>query len=364
MNSATSGERTPKHLQIRQEMQRAILSGTYTDGQKIPSELELAEKFGVSRPTMARALRDLEQHGLLQRRAGAGTYVRLTRKFVFGLLIREVGEIFDPICQGLALAREETPHELIWGNIPANLDAASEAESLCEQYVERKVSGVFWAPLELTDHNEEVNLRIVQSFERAEIPIVLLDRDIYPPPRRSHFDLVGIDDRRAGFTATEHLLENGCRRVVFMARPHSAPTVDVRIMGYRDALFSRGITPDPNSLQLGDPQDVSFVRRAMEQQNPDGVVCANDFTAAHLMRTLNVLGVNVPAQVKIVGFDDVKYANLVSPPLTTIRQPCIEMGVAALDAMLNRIKRPKSPAREILLDFKLIARQSCGSNMQ
>jgi GntR family transcriptional regulator of arabinose operon len=364
MRSPQQHKRRPKHLQIKEELHRAIQEGEYVDGQRIPTEVELASKFGVSRPTMARALRDLEQDGKLQRRAGAGTYVRLNKRYVFGLLIREVGEIFEPICHGLSQAREDTPHELIWGNVPDNLSRAMQAQRLCEQYVDRRVSGVFWAPLELTDNNEAVNWRIAEAFNRARIPVVLLDRDIYSPPRRSNFDLVGIDNRRAGYVITEHLLKLGCRSVVFLARPHSAPTVDVRICGFREALLSQGVIPGSELVQLGDPEDAVFIQQIVNNIQPDGLVCANDITAAKVMRTLTELGVRIPNQIRIVGVDDVKFANLVSVPLTTLRQPCSDMGIAALDAMLERIKHPGAPARDILLDFKLIVRQSCGARLK
>ena len=363
MRAPREHKRRPKHLQIKGELQRAIEEGEYVDGQKIPTEVELAGKFGVSRPTMARALRDLEQDGKLQRRAGAGTYVRLTKRCVFGLLIREVGEIFEPICHGLCQAREDTPHELIWGNVPDNLNAAMQAQRLCEQYVERKVSGVFWSPLELTENNEAVNWHIAETFNRARIPVVLLDRDIYSPPRRSNFDLVGIDNRRAGYVLAEHLLKQGCRNIVFLARPHSAPTVDARISGFREALLSQGVIPRPELIQLGEPDDPVFVQQFVETLHADGIVCANDITAAKLMRTLTDLGIRIPDQIRIVGVDDVKFANLVSVPLTTLHQPCRDMGVAALDAMLERIKHPQAPGRDILLNFKLIVRLSCGARL-
>lgn len=363
MSTITRTDRRPKYLQIRDEVQRAIDAGEYTDGQKIPSETELAEEFKVSRPTVARALGDLEHDGLLQRRAGAGSFIRLKKHYTFGLLIREAGEIFEPICQGLAQAREGTPHELIWGNVSGRLSAAVQYERLCAQYIERKASGVFWAPSELTESNEEVNFHIAEALSRAAIPTVLLDRDICTAPQRSKFDLVGIDHRRAGYVVTEHLLQQGCKRIVFLARPHSAPTIDARIKGYCDAMQTLGATHNPGWIHFGDPQDSDFVRSFMRSDRPDGIVCANDFTAAQLMLTLSGLAIRVPERVKIVGIDDVKYASLVSVPLTTLRQPCRDIGVAALSAMLERIQHPDTPTRDILLDFKLIIRQSSGARL-
>jgi DNA-binding LacI/PurR family transcriptional regulator len=94
---------------------------------------------------------------------------------------------------------------------------------------------------------------------------------------------------------------------------------------------------------------------------PDGFVCANDFTAAHLLKTLNGLGVSVPDEVRMAGIDDVKYASLLSVPLTTIHQPCADIGAVAVRTMIERLRNPTIPPRDILLNFSLVVRESCGS---
>ena len=98
----------------------------------------------------------------------------------------------------------------------------------------------------------------------------------------------------------------------------------------------------------------------MDSARPDGFVCANDFTAAQLLKTLDALGISVPGDVRMVGFDDVKYASLLSVPLTTIHQPCADMGALAVGAMLDRLRSPKMPPRDILLNFHVAVRSSCG----
>jgi DNA-binding LacI/PurR family transcriptional regulator len=109
-----------------------------------------------------------------------------------------------------------------------------------------------------------------------------------------------------------------------------------------------------------DPTDIAQVRRIMDELRPDGIVCSNDFTAAQLMQSLDALGIKVPANVKMGGFDDVKYARFLPVPLTTIHQPCQEIGASALRAMVERVHNPSLPARDILLDFELVVRQSTG----
>ena len=101
----------------------------------------------------------------------------------------------------------------------------------------------------------------------------------------------------------------------------------------------------------------------MERYKPDGIVCSNDRTAALLMRTFTELKIVVPDQVRLVAFDDVKYASLVTVPLTTIHQPCDQLGAAAIQAMVQRIESPDMPPRDILVDFHLVVRESCGARI-
>ena len=356
----------PKYRQILNALRDGITSGQYRQGQRLPSESELVREFDASRITVNRALRELQLAGLIDRRAGSGSFVRASvpQGYIFGLLIPELGqtEIFEPICRGMAQAQQADRHALLWGRSLQDSEAkASHAADLCRQLIGKKVSGVFFAPLELTPEKDRINAGIAAEFEQAGIPIVLLDRDLVAHPERSSFDLVGIDNRRAGYVITSHLLRSGCQRVIFVGRPRSAPTVDARIAGYREAVLDSGCQLRSEFVCRIDPSDTDAVGRVMKRARPDGIVCANDFTAANLMKTLNELGIAVPDQVRIAGIDDVKYASLLPVPLTTIHQPCGEIGSAAVEAMLQRLRNPALPARDILLNFRLVVRQSCGN---
>ena len=181
---------------------------------------------------------------------------------------------------------------------------------LCQQYIAKKVDGVFFAPLERAAANDETNYRVIASLERANIPVVLLDRCVLPYPRRSRHDLIGIDHRRAGYMITEHLLKLGCRRIAFVGYPNSAATVTARIGGYRDALFTAGISVARDLVRTLDNDQLNDVRMVMEKLKPDGIVCANDRTAGHLMHGLIQMNYRIPQDVRIVGIDDVEYASL------------------------------------------------------
>jgi GntR family transcriptional regulator of arabinose operon len=358
----------PKYRRVYVTLLREIQSGRWKRGDRLPSEAELGGRFGASRITVGRAVRELQLAGLVERRVGSGTYVKAPRASggrSFGLLIPDLGEteIFEPICQGMMASPLAREHALLWGSVDAAA-ASKDARAwhLCQQYIDRRVSGVFFAPLELAPGPDDVNERIVRALDRARIPIVFLDRDILPYPERGPHDLVGIDNRRAGYVITDHVLRLGAERVAFVARPHSAPTVEARLAGYCEALLAAARPIDRALIRRLDPGHRESVRELMAS-GPDAIVCANDRTAGQLMQTLLELGYAIPRDVRLVGIDDVEYARLLPVPLTTLRQPTREIGDAAMSAMLERVRRTALAARDILLHCELVVRASCGSSL-
>lgn len=357
----------PKYQQIIESLRRGLASGQYRTGARLPSEAELVRKFGVSRMTVVKAIRQLQQEGLLVRRTGSGTYATESREGkgrVFGLLIPDLGqtEIFEPICRGMARSPTAKNHSLLWGHSLSGCEhKEEEAEHLCWQYIEQKVSGVFFAPLEFSSRRDAVNHGILKAFDKAEIPVVLLDRCVLKYPARSSYDLVGLDNRRAGYLVTDHLIQQGAAHVAFFAKEGSAETVEDRIVGYREALYGHGRPLPKNMVVRGDATDKAMIGAVLKDRKIDAFLCANDHTAANLMQTLISLGVRIPEDIRIAGIDDVKYSGLLPIPLTTLHQPCAEIGAVSMSAMLERVANPQLPARSILLNGHLVVRRSCGS---
>lgn len=360
--------KTAKHERVYRYLYSLITAPGSKPGDRLPSESALVERFAASRPTVARALRDLSTKGFIERRVGSGSYIKQVSGdhrvgMIFGLLFPGLNrtEIFEPICSQIARSLHASQHALLWSQ---SGDAQTgptpeEVERLCDELVKRSVAGVFFAPLELSAEKDRVNSKILSKLQAANIPVVLLDSDLVTEPNRSSYDLVGIDNRLAGFVLAQHFLGLAAERIDFVSRPLSASTVNLRIAGYQEALRQNGIPPDPEWVHYGDPDDTGFVRRVIEN-GATAIICANDMTAGELMHSLENIGVAVPGQVRVAGFDDVRYAKLLRIPLTTIHQPCTWIGNAAVSTMLSRIKSPEMPTRKILLDAPLIIRQSCG----
>lgn len=360
-------EGSKKAGEIYAYLRDRINSGELNVGEQLPTDTELGSEFGVSRPTVAKALQKLQEQGLVNRRRGAGTYVtrRNTDRMRFGLLFPEVGstEVFEPICSEIARYTQERSHSLIWGGsggisgqLPQSI--TDDAMQACEQFVRQQVSGVFFAPVEPTDKHRTLNEQIVSTLRKHDVPIVLLDRDYRLLPDRGESDVVGLDNEHAGYLVTDHLLEQGCGQIVFVAREGRIDTVGSRISGVVNRLAEAGLPIDSHSIFRGDPADDQAITKILQNKPRAGVICANDATAAQLFQTFGRIGISVPDDVLVAGMDDVKIAGLLRPALTTLAQPCRALGQAAVHAMLQRIDSPQAPARRITLAGHLIARES------
>lgn len=356
-----------KYQRILNALQHQILEGRFANNHRLPSETELGIRYKVSRPTAARALAELENQGIIIRRAGSGSYLRpasqpeeVVRGKRFGLLVPGLGktEILDPICTEITRFAQSRDCTVLWGDAAQPIGVGQDAVALCQHYIESKVDGVFFAPMELVPERAFWNVQVANALSAAGIPFVLLDRDLLEFPQRSTHDMVGIDNFRAGAIMAEHLVEKGARRICFLAKPNYPSTTDLRASGCREAVRrSRGVS---FCTACKDPADSASIQALLRQHEPDAIVCANDQTAALLLSSLVALRVKIPATLRIAGFDDVQYATLLSVPLTTIRQPCRDIARAATLALLDRTVHPTSPPRQILLPFELIVRRSTG----
>jgi len=365
-----------KHRAISRQLTIEITAGKYTKTGRLPSEAQLVKRFNVSRPTVGRAMRELHEQGLIERRAGSGTYIRTEkdRSRSAQTTIPQIGllmpsqrhtEIFEPICGELASLARVKDYGLWWGdNVPFASEThmtAAEAETLCERFIERGVVGVFFAAFEHQNDCEATNQRITDLLKKAGIPVVLLDRDIGVFPNRSEFDIVGVDNVAGGYLLANHLIKLGVRRMVYVKRPLTAPTVDSRIIGAQKALLDNGLQMPQPFVYSGDPADVKFVTSFAQNQEIDAVLCTNDHLAAELLQTLTRIGIRVPKSLRLVGFDNVRFASLLSVPLTTVEQPVRDIAVTAFSALLERMTDSALPPRTLILTPRLVVRESCGA---
>jgi DNA-binding LacI/PurR family transcriptional regulator len=362
----------PKYQRVYEALRKDIESGTLAAGARVASEADLGARFGASRITVGRAMRDLQLQGLVERRIGSGTYVSrrpptTAVDCTFGVLVPDLPdiEIFEPLVQGLLSAPDARTHAFLWGGGDVQGGGrAPAAWARVQQYIARRVDGVFFAPLESLPPGDPTNVRIVGALDEAGIPVVLLDRSVYAYPKRGRYDLVGIDNRRVGFAITEHLLSAGARRVAFLdTTTNGVSTIAARRAGYREAIDVCQADPSLLHVPVPSPVDRAALSSYLDAHAPDAIVCAHDRGAAQLMHALLALGRRIPQDIRIAGIDDVDYAAWLPVPLTTMRQPVREIGETAVAAMLERRAHPERPARDISLQCTLVVRQSCGAHV-
>ena len=362
-----SGAPRHKRSLIAETLRHEIMLGKYAVHAKFPSEQMLARRFGVARPTVSAALAELKRAGLIRVKFGSGAFVTPKAKGngAIGLIVpgRGRGEIFEPICRTIEREVDKIGYTVVSTSVfkGSAEERKRSALAFASRCAESHVAGVILEPVELLPDKDETTEEILSTLKALDIPVVLIDRDISSSGARSDYDLVGIDNVRAGYQLGAHMVAAGARRIAFLAFAESAPTVRRRRHGVAQAVLDAGLPWSGRNvldLPLGDAHRLAKVFAG--RNPPDALVCANDRTATFAVRTLSAIGLRVPRDVRVSGFDDLGYSRKLRVPLTTVRQPCEDIGRVALRTLVERILHRDLPPREIILTPELVVRKSSG----
>ncbi len=350
----------PPYRLVADSIRANILAGEYASG-RVPSERALIRRWHISRATAAKALDILESEGLVVRRRGAGAFVNpgavvgTGQMFVATLIAdMDVREFFSAICGSIADRARSYNLNLVWG-------ARREFEELAgngsiDAYVERcraaNIRGVFFVPQDSPGDGGRRNREIAETLRRSGIAVVLVDRDIVPFPQRSDFDFVGIDNVQAGYRQAMHLVERGCRRLVYVTHEKQVWTVDARFAGFRNALEESGLPADSGVLFRGDPTDDSFIP-TVARARPDGIVFVHDDMAIAFTGAWPRLS---RRKVLTIGLDDISHCR--SLGISSMRQPARFIGEEAARLMALRLGHDTMPPRQVLFSAELVARRS------
>lgn len=348
------------YRRIAEALRDEIRAGAYTGSGSFPSLTKIMRRFGVSRPSAVRSVAELKRMGLVAAKKGAGTFV-LTKNRTIGLAIPGTAdsEFFSAIMDGIVFNCNKCGMDLVAGDVFSveHSRRASQAERLARHFTSIRVGGVIMQPVGFAENADVINGVIADILGKSGIPVVLIDYDIFPPPKRSGYDLVAIDNFNAGRKIAAHLLEAGAKNICCLLRRLSAESVRTRYAGVEAEVrrAGRGRSVD---VMVSEPDDARTVAAGLKKFRPDAIVCSNDIAAAALAETLGKLKVRIPDDVMLAGFDDVELARNMRPALTTIRQPCFDLATMAFRTLMERMAKPKIPPREILLDTKLVVRAS------
>ena len=354
-----------KYEQIERMIRERIAKGEIKPGEKLESEELIAQKLGVHRFTVNKALASLVREGLLRRVQGRGTYVAENDgKPRTGAL----AVLYSASTAGL-------DQDVFFGSILQGLRDESGAEVTMLGTV-RQAGGMIGPPLKDLQWDRYDGLVLLEIFDEAYIaaiksasplPVVVIDYD----PQEIKVDHVVLDNRGAGKHATEYLLKLGHKRIAHLGEPPPAekkyvdPAWQDRRRGWEDAMRSAGLDPTPLFMPLagrgsgGVPEHMARLLKLPPNERPTAFFGAGDDIALKAMRAAQEAGVKVPEEMSFIGFGDQPAAALVRPGLTTFRALVIEMGRWAYRRLKSlREGADHAPHRHVI-PVKMIERESC-----
>jgi len=327
---------------------------------------DIAQRAGVSIMTVSKVLRDApdispatkarvrqlaEQMGYMPDSVAQGLRNRTTK--LFGLVISATT---NPIWARVVMAIEEKAYELGYDVILAHsLNKPEREEQVIRRLLSRRVDGLFINPV----YRLDPTAAIYDELLRRETPTVLLG---HRAPFCERFVNVETDDIAASYAATKHLLDLGHKRIAFFSGAPAAPSSHERLDGYRRALREASIEPEDslifNAGSTTDEGEAAALQMLSEAPKATAVQTANDLVAIGAATVFLNQGIRIPQDLSIVGFGNVLVSEYFRVPLTTIRQPKLRLGIAAIESMarLLRGERPENKR----LRAEIVIRQSSG----
>jgi len=205
------------------------------------------------------------------------------------------------------------------------------------------------------------NLSHLDKFLKKKIPVVLYDR-VMDHPECECIKVV-IDNEQAGYDAVNHLIEQGCKRILFVGGNLKSNVYRDRYLGYKRAYAEHDL-PFDQELTIMDTLDEGAGKRTVDkilrmEKRPDGIFAVNDTSAVSIICNLKEMGIKVPEDIAIVGFNNIYISRIFDPSLTTVDYPGEEMGAVAASTLIELLDSDKSVIPEtIVLKHQLIVRKS------
>jgi DNA-binding LacI/PurR family transcriptional regulator len=276
------------------------------------------------------------------------------KRKLIGLL---VPDIQNPFYVDVVLGVEDVVYANDYAVIMCNFGQDERKKRLyLEIMASEAVDGLIAAPF--NEEDGEVRDLIEQG-----LPVVCVDRGL----TGQDVDVVTVNNYEGAYEAVRLLTELGHRKVGFIGGLRSIPTSRERHRGYLTALSDAGVDPAPGHVRFRDSKLASGRQLAEEMlslpDRPTALFTGNNLITLGALEAIHASGLRIPADVAVVGFDDMLWADSLNPPLTAVSQPGYEIGRRATEMLFRRIAEPKAPAVQLVLKTTLHVRRSCGSDM-
>lgn len=349
----------PQYFQLQTWLIEQIEQGIFKPDDKIPTEEELVNITGLARATIRQAIQNLVNMGYLSRRRRLGTFVihhavEDHKTPIIGILVPDIRAGYAPeLARGAEDEAAKSKHSIILCNTD---DLYIKANFHADRLIEQNVSGVIFVPTAAPD---EKNRQIVEKFQNHGIPVVLADRNV------DHLDcdLVTTNNFDGAYQATQYLIENGHTKIAVVLSTLFS-TERQRLEGYRKALSDHGISENPDVVfATRDPfieeKYYRYVRTLLTQRASFTAVFAGHDRIAYIVESVaGEMGIRIPEDLALVGYDDLNLMHPLPVDLTTMHQPIYEMGQESMRVILARILGGTSGPRKVVLESHLVERTS------
>lgn len=328
-----------------------------------PTIRDVAELAGVHPSTVSRVINDdsrisektknkvlliIKKLGYTPNAIARG--LKIKRTYTLGMLIPDItNPFFAEIARGVEDAANANGFNIILCNTD---DKLKKERIYLEILKEKRVDGLILGTAHIRDKS-------ILELEKKKFPYILLSRNIEGLDK----NCVIVDDVVGGIIVTEYLIKLGHRRIAHITGPPTVRVANNRLEGYKFALEKHQIEYYEELVEEGDFR-IKGGYQAMKKflelpEPPTAIFAANDLLALGAMQAIQKKKYHIPEDFCIIGFDDIRLASFVYPPLTTIRQPMLEMGALAVKMLLKIIEEGEFNQRKIVLKPKLIIRESC-----
>lgn len=350
----------PLYQQIKNTILSQINNNELKSGDKIPSMIKLAKHFNVSLITIKQAIGELVNEGYLETKGSKGTFVQeknkeRTKHIEIILSDAITNLFFNEILKGIETILRAKDFSISFYNTHGELER--EVRYLSGVDTER-TDGIILCPS--YSGKDSPSIHIIQKLKHR-IPIIFLDIKI----EGVELDYVRTDNLKGGYEATKYLIEMGHRKIGIILGREVNTTLE-RLEGYKKALEEYGI--EYNELfvkkfhRRSVHEEIGYIE-AMEllhlKNPPTAIIVFSDGIAIGVYKAAHKMGLTIPEQLSVVGYDNLPISEYLIPSLTTIHQKKQEMGEECAKLLLSKIEGDTRPPVDIILPPELIIRESC-----
>ncbi len=362
----------PLHYQLGEAIKKGIHQQGLSEGDLIPSERALSQSYGVSRLTVRRALADLITEGILRREGRRGTVVNSvpspeslengSGRRLIAVLMPDMSDFFAVrFVSGMDDETQEQGYSIVVSGVDEDPGRAARQ---IDRLIAEQVAGFIMVPVACEDYTQ-VNLDLIRRISDNGLPTVLLDRYV----GGSGLDTIVSDNFDGSYECTQHLVRAGHKRIAYLGYPNCSPVAD-RVAGFKKCLMDNGICPDDSIILQQHPRrsrqaTVNAVKELLKRRpSITAISAANDDLATDIWAALGEMGVRVPEDIALTGYDNAGGIAGPAAMLTTVEQPLHDEGRLAGRMVIERIRGYKGEPRFVTLKSRLVVGHSTSARSQ